>query len=67
MPQWACLLYTSLFNLRVNIRFGCVILRYYLDMEQGSLYRALGRDVYKRQGRKWQQDRLTLLLNRCII
>jgi len=47
MPFWVDLIgdgdASKLFNLRVNIRFGCVILRYYLDMEQGSLYRALGR------------------------
>jgi len=29
--------------LRTNLRFGCLILRYYLDLESGDLYRALGR------------------------
>jgi soluble lytic murein transglycosylase-like protein len=33
----------NLFHLRVNLRYGCTILRYYLDMENGDLYRALGR------------------------
>ena len=33
----------NLFNLRTNLRFGCVILRHYLDIEKGDLYRALGR------------------------
>jgi soluble lytic murein transglycosylase-like protein len=33
----------NLFHLRVNLRYGCVILRHYLDMEHGDLYRALGR------------------------
>ena len=33
----------NLFHLRVNLRYGCTILRYYLDMEKGNLYRALGR------------------------
>jgi soluble lytic murein transglycosylase-like protein len=33
----------DLFTLRTNLRYGCTILRYYLDMEQGDLYRALGR------------------------
>ena len=33
----------NLFHLRTNLRFGCVILRHYLDMEKGDLYRALGR------------------------
>ena len=33
----------NLFHLRVNLRYGCVILRHYLDIEKGDLYRALGR------------------------
>ncbi len=33
----------NLFHLRINLRYGCTILRYYLDMEKGDLYRALGR------------------------
>lgn len=33
----------NLFHLRVNLRYGCTILRYYLDLERGDLYRALGR------------------------
>jgi soluble lytic murein transglycosylase-like protein len=33
----------NLFHLRVNLRYGCTILRYYLDLEKGDLYRALGR------------------------
>ena len=33
----------NLFHLRTNLRFGCVILRHYLDQEKGDLYRALGR------------------------
>jgi soluble lytic murein transglycosylase-like protein len=33
----------NLFHLRTNLRYGCVILRHYLDMEKGDLYRALGR------------------------
>jgi soluble lytic murein transglycosylase-like protein len=32
-----------LFDLRANLRFGCVILRHYLDQERGDLFRALGR------------------------
>ena len=32
-----------LFDTKANIRFGTVILRYYLDTESGDLYRALGR------------------------
>jgi hypothetical protein len=34
---------TNLFHLRTNLRFGCVILRHYLDIEKGDLFRALGR------------------------
>lgn len=33
----------DLFHLNTNLRYGCTILRYYLDMEGGDLYRALGR------------------------
>lgn len=33
----------SLFHMQTNIRFGCVILRHYLDMERGNLFLALGR------------------------
>ena len=33
----------NLFNERVNLRYGCTILRYYLDREHGNLYNALGR------------------------
>jgi soluble lytic murein transglycosylase-like protein len=46
MPFWVKLIGTSrhnLFHLRTNLRFGCVILRHYLDIERGDLFRALGR------------------------
>ncbi len=46
MPFWVKEIGTKgqdLFHLRVNLRYGCTILRYYLDMEKGNLYRALGR------------------------
>lgn len=33
----------NLFQLRTNLRYGCVILRHYIDVEQGDLFRALGR------------------------
>ena len=32
-----------LFIMQVNLRFGCVILRHYLDTEQGDQFMALGR------------------------
>jgi len=46
MPFWTKLIGSTqhnLFHLRTNLRYGCVILRHYLDMEHGDLYRALGR------------------------
>ncbi len=47
MPFWVKLLGEedshNLFNLRTNLRFGCVILRHYVDIEHGNLFRALGR------------------------
>jgi soluble lytic murein transglycosylase-like protein len=46
MPFWVGLIGRrddNLFHLRINIRYGCVILRHYLDLEKGNLYRALGR------------------------
>jgi soluble lytic murein transglycosylase-like protein len=46
MPFWADLIGTSehnLFHLRTNLRYGCTILRHYLDIERGDLFRALGR------------------------
>jgi soluble lytic murein transglycosylase-like protein len=33
----------KLFNTQINLRFGCVILRHYLDQERGDLFMALGR------------------------
>lgn len=33
----------NLFLLRTNLRYGCTILRHYIDIERGNLYRALGR------------------------
>jgi len=33
----------NLMHIRTNLRFGCTILKYYLDMEDGDLVRALGR------------------------
>jgi soluble lytic murein transglycosylase-like protein len=46
MPFWSRLIGAAdhnLFNLRTNLRYGCVILRYYLDTENGDYFRALGR------------------------
>jgi soluble lytic murein transglycosylase-like protein len=33
----------DLFDLSTNLRYGCAILRHYLDIERGNLSRALGR------------------------
>ena len=33
----------ALFHMQTNLRFGCVILRHYLDLEKGDLFLALGR------------------------
>ncbi len=46
MPFWIKLVGAAehnLFHLRTNLRYGCVILRHYLDVENGNLFRALGR------------------------
>ena len=47
MPFWSRLIGNgdpgSLFHMQTNIRFGCVILRHYLDRERGDTYLALGR------------------------
>jgi soluble lytic murein transglycosylase-like protein len=47
MPFWARLIGdgddSRLFHLQTNLRFGCVILRHYLDLERGDLFLALGR------------------------
>jgi soluble lytic murein transglycosylase-like protein len=46
MPFWASNIGApdhNLFHLRLNLRYGCKILRHYLDIEHGDLYRALGR------------------------
>lgn len=55
----------SLFNVRTNLRYGCTILKYYLDKEKGNLTRALSRyngsrgrwkypsKVYRAFDRRW--------------
>ncbi len=67
MPFWIKLIGAgddNLFHLRTNLRYGCVILRHYLDIEHGDLYRALGRyngslgkpDYPNLVVRAWQRD-----------
>ena len=47
MPFWARLIgdgdASKLFHMQTNLRFGCVILRHYLDREKGDLFLGLGR------------------------
>jgi soluble lytic murein transglycosylase-like protein len=47
MPFWARVLMKDdagiLFDTHTNVRFGCVILRHYLDLERGDMFLALGR------------------------
>lgn len=47
MPFWTRLIGDGdpgkLFHMQTNLRFGCVILRHYLDIEKGDLFLALGR------------------------
>ncbi|HUL91947.1 MAG TPA: transglycosylase SLT domain-containing protein [Burkholderiales bacterium] len=46
MPFWVGLIGRpgdNLFSLRNNLRYGCVILKYYIDAEKGNLQRALAR------------------------
>ena len=47
MPFWTRVIgdgdSKKLFNMQSNLRYGCSILRLYVDMERGNLYLALGR------------------------
>jgi len=47
MPFWTNVIgdrdRSALFNMQTNLRYGCAILRMYIDMEGGNLYLALGR------------------------
>ncbi len=47
MPFWTRIIGdgdpAALFDMVTNIRYGCVILRHYLDLEGGNLFLALGR------------------------
>ncbi|WP_343728641.1 lytic transglycosylase domain-containing protein [Duganella sp.] len=47
MPFWTNVIgdrnRRALFDMQTNLRYGCSILRMYLDMEAGNLYLALGR------------------------
>ncbi|VTU20278.1 murein transglycosylase C [Variovorax sp. PBL-H6] len=47
MPFWTRVIgdgdSSKLFHMQTNLRFGCVILRHYLDREAGDLFMTLGR------------------------
>lgn len=47
MPFWTRVIgdgdVSKLFHTRTNLRYGCVILRHYIDIEKGDLFLALGR------------------------
>lgn len=47
MPFWTRVIgdsdHSKLFQMQANLRYGCAILRMYIDMEKGNLYLALGR------------------------
>jgi soluble lytic murein transglycosylase-like protein len=47
MPFWTGVIgdnnRRALFDMQTNLRYGCSILRMYIDMERGNLYLALGR------------------------
>ena len=47
MPFWTRVIgdgdSSKLFHMQTNLRFGCVILRHYLDRENGDLFLTLGR------------------------
>jgi soluble lytic murein transglycosylase-like protein len=47
MPFWTRVIGdgqpSRLFHMQTNLRYGCAILRMYIDMERGNLYMALGR------------------------
>lgn len=47
----------ALFNIETNILLGCEILKFYLDMERGSLVQGLAR-YNGSVGRRWYSDRV---------
>jgi soluble lytic murein transglycosylase-like protein len=72
MPFWVKLIgdgQQNLFNLRTNLRYGCTILRHYLNIERGDMVRALARyngslgksrypdNVLRALARNWEYER----------
>ncbi|MEN9560144.1 MAG: hypothetical protein RLZZ502_1355 [Pseudomonadota bacterium] len=67
MPFWTGVIGKTehnLFHLRTNIRYGCVILRHYLDRENGNLQRALARYNGSLGRTEYSDAVLSLLRNR---
>lgn len=53
----------NLFHIETNLRFGCTILRHYLDRERGNLLQALAR-YNGSVGHRWYADRVFSKLSR---
>ena len=53
----------SLFRMQTNLRFGCTILKFYLDKEKGNLVHALARYNGSR-GQRWYPARVYQALNK---
>ncbi len=54
----------NLINLKTNLRMGCTILKYYMDMENNDLHKALARYNGSRGSRVYSNKVLTVLQNR---
>jgi soluble lytic murein transglycosylase-like protein len=66
MPFWLdeiSISNNNLFNIRTNLRMGCTILRYYLDMENGDLGPALARYNGSYGKRKYPEKVVKALTN----
>lgn len=53
----------NLFHINTNLRLGCTILRYYMDMEKNNMVRALAR-YNGSVGKRWYPDRVLGRLSR---
>ena len=65
MPFWLVELEqpdANLFDIRTNLRMGCTILRYYIDMEDGDLTPALAR-YNGSTGKTWYSEKVLGRLN----
>jgi soluble lytic murein transglycosylase-like protein len=54
----------NLINLKTNLRMGCTILKYYMDMENNDLHKALARYNGSLGSRVYSNKVLTVLQNR---